>query len=123
MDMLLQMDVIEYFIRIFYKNYGLGCTQYGTMPSASWDAMLRQMQSSGSIELISNKYLMANVRIQGGLSAALQPHARVRDAHDQIFAVDYNSLFPKTMCTPMPLRGSSLPQHVCAYGLPGLQHP
>ena len=75
-DVLILADIFESFCKLSLKDYGLDPKRYLTLPSYSWDAMLRK--SSVNIELLCDPaaVLMIESAIRGGVSVIVNRYAR-----------------------------------------------
>ena len=113
--MILFADLFEEFRGVCLRNYGLNPAHYVISPHLSWDAILRNTNST--LELISDPemFSMVDVGIRGGVSMistrdaqANKPYVAAFDAArptSDIIYLDANNLDGFAMSQPMPIGG------------------
>ena len=89
-DVLILADIFEALFKLSLKDYGLDPKRYLTLPSYSWDAMLRE--TSVNIELLCDPaaVLMIESAIRGGVSVITNRYARSNNP----FVPDYDVTQP-----------------------------
>jgi hypothetical protein len=80
-DVLLLADVFEQFRRTGMEFYGLDAAQYLTLPSFSWDALLKL--TNVKLELISDPqmFLFFENIVRGGVSVCSHRYAKANNEH------------------------------------------
>ena len=111
-DVLLLADVWENFREVCFTNYKLDTNYYYTLPSLSWDAMLKLTKIE--LELITDidQYLFIESGIRGGMSQISMRYAKANNdkikEYDEnkelshITYLDANNLYGWAMCEYLP---------------------
>lgn len=112
-DVLLLCDVFENFRNITEQNYELDPLYYLTLPSLTFDAMLKF--TNVELELLSDydKYLFIEKAIRGGITSCITRHAEANNPdlgnlydcnkpHSYLIYIDANNLYGYAMCKPIP---------------------
>jgi hypothetical protein len=111
-DVLLLADVFQSFRSMAFETYKLDVLHYRTLPSFSWDALLKLSQVE--LDLVSDPemYLFLENSIRGGISTINCRHARANhpglDDYDAtkpnsyITYLDVNNLYGYAMRQPLP---------------------
>ena len=114
-DVLLLADIIESFRTMCLKNYGLDCLHYLTLPSFSWDAMLKATMVNIELLTDQNMYMFFEGGIRGGISVAINKLAYANNPYmnenwdpkkstSYLMDLDANNLYGWAMCQKLPLR-------------------
>ncbi|CAE7779848.1 unnamed protein product, partial [Symbiodinium necroappetens] len=126
LDITAYADLMQIFRRHFFETHHLDPFLYPTLPSAAWDAALRDItqRRDKKFRLITNLEIYADVRkaLMGGLCAIFRPHSEanfegMEGYNAQISAksalyLDINSMYPHAMTKHLPFSGG------CAVKLP-----
>ena len=115
-DVLQLADIWQVFIKETNKTYGLDPGHYVTLPSLSWDAMLKY--TNASLELISDPTLHQCIErsIRGGISMKTKRYAHANNKYlpetydptkPSIYLMyfDKNNLYGNAMSQPLPVSG------------------
>ena len=88
-------DAFEKLIRTCLKYYGLDPCHYFSSPGLSWDAMLKM--TVGKLEKISDsdKYLLIERGLRGGISYIAKRYAKANNKYMN----DYDPKIPSTFIT------------------------
>ena len=113
-DVLLLADVFEKFRDLSMQTYGLDPAYYISLPSYSWDSMLKF--TGIELELLTDidMYQMIESGIRGGVSSVMQRYAKANNKYmtnydaskpsSFIEYVDANNLYGKSQCMKMPYK-------------------
>ena len=112
-DTLLLCDVFENFRNLCMNSFNLDPSHYYSLPGFSWDACLRFTEIE--LELITDidQYLFFEGGIRGGISVVSNRFSEANNKYlsdfdsDKpskfILALDVNSLYGLSMCSPLPI--------------------
>ncbi|XP_078032837.1 uncharacterized protein LOC144467773 [Augochlora pura] len=115
LDILLLADVFEKFRKDSLENYKLDPAHYVTLPSFTWDAMLKMTKVE--LELLTDVDMLLFVErgIRGGLSQCSHRHASANNKYMQnydekkpstyLMYFDVNNLYGWAMSQPLPHSG------------------
>jgi hypothetical protein len=115
-DVLLLADVLDNFRKLCMKTYDLCPLHYLTLPSYSWDAMLKYTKVKPELLSDQNMYMFFEQSIRGGMSVAINKLAYANnpymgDKFDKtkdttyLLDLDANSLYAGAMITKLPYSG------------------
>ena len=101
-DVLLLCDVLEKLINQGLKYYGLDCSHYVSLPSFSWDAMLKftgvRLEKVDDIDV----HLFLEKGMRGGVSYISKRYSK-SDKNTQLLYLDFNNLYGCAMrCNYLP---------------------
>lgn len=111
-DVLLLTDIYENFRNLCLENYELDPSHYLTLPSFTFDAMLKV--TSVELELLTDydKYLFIERGIRGGITSCIKRHAKANNPHvmdydenkeiTYLSYIDANNLYGWAMSNSMP---------------------
>lgn len=118
LDVLLLSDVFENFRDLCLESYQLDCAHYLTLPSFTFDAMLKYTKVE--LELLNdyNMYIFIESGIRGGITSCVKRHAVANNhymgnaynpnvSNSYLMYVDCNNLYGWAMAQPMPLNNFS----------------
>ena len=112
MDITAYADIMQVFRLSFFQRYHLDVFLYPSLPSASWDAVLR---CGSTFQLIQETQLYQDVRkaMMGGLCAVFQPRSTANAPEIQGYDpsiittremyLDINSMYPDAMTQALPV--------------------
>ena len=121
-DVLLLADVFEAFRDLSMQTYGLDPAYYISLPSYSWDCMLKF--TGIELELLTDidMYQMIESGIRGGVSSVMQRYAKANNKYmtnydpskpsSFIEYVDANNLYGLAMCMKMPYKDFKFIQNI-----------
>ena len=111
-DCLLLACCFEYFRKMCLKEFGLDSCHYLTLPSLSWDALLRFTGVSVNLLTDAEQYLMFESGIRGGLCQASTRHAKANnpmvEGYDEtrerewLMFVDQNNMYGHSLSCYLP---------------------
>lgn len=118
LDVLLLSDVFENFRDLCLDSYELDCAHYLTLPSFTFDAMLKHTKVE--LELLNdyNMYLFIEKGIRGGITSCVKRNATANNPYmgpdydptlpnSYLMYLDCNNLYGWAMVQPMPLKNFS----------------
>lgn len=113
-DVLILSDVFENFRDLSMSNYELDCAYYITLPSLTFDAMLKFTKVELELFKDYDKYLFIERGIRGGITSCIKKYAKanipkLEDHFDSdkptsyLTYIDANNLYGHSMMKPMPV--------------------
>jgi hypothetical protein len=112
LDVVLLAEVVEAFRATMYDDFKLDCAHYISLPSLSFDCMLKTV--GRKVELCSDPdmVLMFEQNIRGGVSFVNCRHVKIPDSvtaqepedmDENLFYLDCNNLYSVSQLSPLPV--------------------
>jgi hypothetical protein len=113
LDVILLADVLINFRKTVMNKYNLDPFHFISLPAFSWEAMLKFTKVKLEVLSDIDQYLFLEKGIKGGISVACQRYAQSNipgtKTYDEtkpnrtLAQFDLNSLYPDSMCRPLPV--------------------